>query len=142
MANEPTTLVHDREHAVFGTFDDTTAWRLAPIGQGLSFFRFEDIAGDTVPIPDNISMIRLDASGYMPHPLTGQFAPRIGHQYVLQQGCSYTLAETTLGGNARQSLINITNKQYHEVTEHRTSEQQIKMVRSERVNWTPRNNSL
>ena len=124
-------FVHDREHAVIGTYNDTTAWRLAPIGQGLSLFRFEDIAGDTVPIPDDISMIRLDASGNIPHPLCGHFAPRVRHQFVLQQGVSYTLTETACGGNAQHSLLNITTKQYHEVT--KWASHPVKIIRSERV---------
>lgn len=129
--NNPS-FVHDAEHSVFGTFDETTAWRLVPFKHGLSLFGFEDIAGNPVPVPDNVMLRCLDKAltDLMPH--GSRQAPKIGEQFVVQRGASYDLALTTSSGVVLRTLFHINNKQYHEVRAW-VPDSKLRVVRSDKV---------
>lgn len=110
---------HDGKRSLFGVYDEKTAWRMVSIGQGLALFRFEDIGGTTVPIPRDISMRCLEATLLEPYAHTE--APKIGEQYLLREGASYDLVAVTTEGRRMRSLLNITKKQYHQVSPHDTT---------------------
>lgn len=106
-------FTHDGKSSLFGTWDETTAWRMDSIGQGMAVFGFEDIGGDTVPIPAHVSMRCLEATPDEPFKQTE--APKIGEHYLLREGVSYDLVMMSRLGNSMRSLLNITKKQHHEV---------------------------
>lgn len=72
----------------------------------------------------------LEASSIMAYAYSE--VPKIGQQYLLRVGHSYDLTALTSQGDPKRSLLNITNKQHHEVRPW-DSDSKIKVVRSEKM---------
>ena len=94
------------QNSLPGTLNPTTKWRQMPFNNTndtLSLLQFENIAGDTVPIPNGVTVLEL-RNGLAPAPVA-----QLGQQYILEWAKSYEIRQG-------RAVVKITNQRQQSVS--------------------------